>query len=85
MHQQRFCDLLAYRQNGVQGSHRILKNHGDLVSAYRAHFLFGKGRQLFSFKPDLSPGHFSRPLRKQLHYGKCSWELLVAAIFIRMS
>ena len=32
MHSQRFHDLIADRQDGVEGGHRVLKDHGDAVA-----------------------------------------------------
>src|SRR5439155_20511732 len=41
-----FGDLISNAHHGVQSSHRLLEDHGDLVATQTAHFFCGKVKQV---------------------------------------
>jgi len=41
-----FRDLISNAHHGVQSSHRLLEDHGDLVATQTAHFFCGKLKQV---------------------------------------
>ncbi len=47
---QRFADLLAHRKNRVERAERVLKNHGDFLTADSAEFAGGQLAQVLPFK-----------------------------------
>ena len=53
-------DLTAYRHDGIQGRHRVLENHTDLVAPDGAHLLLGQAQIILTVKPDFAPHHLCR-------------------------
>ena len=57
MQGQHLTDLFADGVQGVQGRHRLLKDHGDLVAAHRPHLACAEGPQVLAIEQDLlGPG-----------------------------
>ena len=56
MQTQRFGNLLAHSEYGIQRGHGILKDHRDVVAAYVTHLAVGKLQQIPAFKKNLSGG-----------------------------
>ena len=46
-------DLLAHGEYRVQGGHRLLEDHADIVAPDGAHLLFRKGKEVFAVVEDL--------------------------------
>ena len=70
--------LLAHGINGVQGRHRLLKNHGDLIAPDAAHFLFRRLQQIAAHKHHLAV-HNLAGLFHQLHHAHGSHTFSAAA------
>ena len=60
MQAQRFGNLFADGENGIERRHRILKDHGDVVAAHLAHLGVGKFEQIFAVEKYLAVDNFSR-------------------------
>ena len=52
--EENLIELPLHGENGVQGGHRLLKNHRNLIAADFVHFLFGALGQVLAFKEDLA-------------------------------
>ena len=63
-----FRDLIADGHDGIERRHRLLKNHGDFVTANAAHVLIAKRRQIRFLKKQLATNDPADSLRKQLQY-----------------
>ncbi len=72
--------LLSHGNQGIQGGHGVLEDHGDLFAAYLAHPLPGRSYQLFAVKADggtlLNPGR----IRKQMQDGHGGYALAAAGL-----
>ena len=62
--EERFSDLIADREDGVESRHRLLKNQRDLGAANRAQFGFGKRQQIAAFEKDAASGDAARRLHE---------------------
>src|SRR6266576_5950710 len=51
-----FGDLIPDGEDGVQGGHRLLKDHGDLVAAYGAQLRRREGQQIAALELDQAAG-----------------------------
>ncbi len=59
MQPNRFCDLFADREHGIQRCHRLLENHRDLAAADRAHRVVESLREIESAA--IAPGEIETP------------------------
>jgi hypothetical protein len=56
MQADRLGNLLTYAQNGIERSHRLLKNHGDIPAAFFPHGFFGERQKILTVKQHPAPG-----------------------------
>jgi hypothetical protein len=64
-----FRNLFPDAKNRIKRSHRLLKNHGNAVAPYAAHFFFRKSQQVFALKKDFT-GNDPPRRRHKPHDGK---------------
>src|ERR1700730_18407318 len=69
MQPERFGNLLADGVNGIKRSHRVLKDHRDVVAANGAHLFVRQLEQIFVIENYLAGYNLSRR-RNQTHDGK---------------
>ena len=69
-------NLVSDRHGRIQGCHRILKDHSDLIPTDRSHPLFGSREKIFSVVEDFSAANGCRSVRKNpenaFRYGRLS-------------
>ena len=71
MQHHRFRDLLTNSYHRVQGGHRVLENHGDIIAAHMLQFLFAHFQDFFPIQDDRSVGNHARRVRHQVQDGEC--------------
>jgi len=54
MHPDRLTDLVADREERVEGGHRVLQDHRDALAANPAHLVIGLFEKVFSRKQHLA-------------------------------
>ncbi len=65
MQDQRFGNLVANTPDGVQRTHRILDDHGNVATGELAHFAFWHGTEVAFAKPDAgSAGELQRQIEQ---------------------
>src|SRR5690606_19534793 len=67
---QHFCDLEADCKYRIQGSHRLLEDHGDIFAPDVVHLFLVISDDVGTFEKDLSSAHLSDALWQQMHDGK---------------
>ena len=78
MQSERFSDLLSNREDRIQRSHRVLKDHRDIIATNRAHFSVGKFQQVPAIKNNFPACNPARR-RYQTHDRKRSHRLATTA------
>ena len=63
-------DLVADREDRVQGRQRLLEDHRNQFAAERAHLVLAKGQKVFSIGQDLTSGDARRWIGHQAHHGE---------------
>lgn len=71
MQAQDFCNLFADFKNRVQGGHRLLKNHRNIVASDAPHFIVRQSQQVVVVEGDLSTNNATR-FREELQQGERS-------------
>ena len=56
----RFRDLIADLENGIERRHRLLEHHRDVIAAHVAHLLFGEIGEVAVLESNLAAGDLSR-------------------------
>ena len=64
-----FGDLISDTHNRIQGSHGILKNHGNPFSPDFPHFVIMKHQKIFPLQTDFPAIHMGRRLRQYTQNG----------------
>ena len=54
-----FDDLLADGEDGIEGGHRLLEDHGDVAAADRLHLFFGELEEVAALEEDLATEDFA--------------------------
>jgi hypothetical protein len=65
--QDRFRDLAAYGEHGIERGHRLLEDHRDVLAAHRAHRLFVERQQIDACQLDLAAGDAAGRIGHQPH------------------
>src|SRR5512137_251172 len=70
MESERFRDLIAYLEHRVQRGHRLLKDHGYLISSDLSHFRDRQFQQILSLEDHFASFYFTGWAFDQPHDGK---------------